>query len=81
VGRVDVDVGRLAQVRPGAYVGNRLRGAGRASWYRSGLPDFDERAALIHEDPETFAVTPHYERYPGVLVRLPTVPQDHLREC
>jgi hypothetical protein len=42
--------------------------------------DFDERAALIQEDPETFAVMPHYQTYPGVLVRLPTVPQDHLRE-
>jgi hypothetical protein len=41
---------------------------------------FDERAALIQEDPRTFAVTPHYETYPGVLVRLSTVPQDHLRE-
>jgi hypothetical protein len=41
---------------------------------------FDERAALIEEDPETFAVTPHYESYRGVLVRLRTVPADLLGE-
>ena len=42
--------------------------------------DFHERAALIQEDPETFAVTPHYETYPGVLIRLATVRPDQLRE-
>lgn len=42
--------------------------------------DFDERAALIHEDPDTFAVTPHYESYRGVLIRLATVRPDQLRE-
>jgi hypothetical protein len=42
--------------------------------------DFDERAALIHEDPNTFAVTPHYQTYRGVLVRLSTVRSDQLRE-
>lgn len=42
--------------------------------------DHHERAALIAEDPSTFAVTPHYETYPGVLVRLTTVPGDQLRE-
>lgn len=41
--------------------------------------DFHERAALIEEDPETFAVTPHYQTYRGVLVRLDTVPDDQLR--
>jgi hypothetical protein len=40
----------------------------------------DERAALIYEDPHTFAVTPHYQTYPGVLVRLATVRPDQLRE-
>jgi hypothetical protein len=42
--------------------------------------DFHERAALIQEDSETFAVMPHYETYRGVLVRLATVPDDLLRE-
>jgi len=42
--------------------------------------DFHERAALIQEDPETFAVTPHYESYRGVLVRLARISDDVLRE-
>src|SRR6266516_1173984 len=42
--------------------------------------DFAERAALLEEDPETFFVTPHYENYPGVIVRLATVRPDQLRE-
>jgi hypothetical protein len=42
--------------------------------------DFGERAALLQQDPETFFVTPHYETYPGVLVRLATVQPDQLRE-
>jgi hypothetical protein len=42
--------------------------------------DFAERAALLEEDPETFFVTPHYQDYPGVIVRLATVRPDQLRE-
>jgi hypothetical protein len=42
--------------------------------------EFEDRAALIAEDPSRFAVTPHYEGYRGVLVRLPKVPRDVLRE-
>jgi hypothetical protein len=42
--------------------------------------DYDERAALIHEDPYTFAVTPHYQSYRGVLVRSATIQPDQLRE-
>jgi hypothetical protein len=35
---------------------------------------------LIREDPDTFAVTPHYEIYRGVLIRLAQVREDQLRE-
>ena len=42
--------------------------------------DLAERAALLDEDPETFFVTPHYQAYPGVIVRLATVRPDQLRE-
>jgi hypothetical protein len=42
--------------------------------------DLGERAALLAEDPTTFFVTPHYETYPGVIVRLATVQPDQLRE-
>jgi hypothetical protein len=42
--------------------------------------DFAERAALLEEDPETFFVTPHYQDYPGVLIRMATVRPDQLQE-
>ncbi len=41
----------------------------------------EERDALAGSDPETFFWTPHHERSPRlVLVRLPRVPDDELRE-
>jgi hypothetical protein len=42
--------------------------------------DFEERHALVHEQPDVYFVTPHYEDYPMVLVRLPAVDGDELRE-
>jgi hypothetical protein len=41
---------------------------------------YPERAALVQEDPGTFIVTPHYQNYPGVIVRLATVDDEQLRE-
>jgi hypothetical protein len=38
-----------------------------------------DRAALLEENPETYFVTPHYQNYPGVLVRMRTIPPDRLR--
>ncbi len=42
--------------------------------------DFDERAALVQEDPKVYAVTPHYESYPMVIVRLAKVSKGDLDE-
>lgn len=42
--------------------------------------DYAERAALVQQDPDTFIVTPHYQNYPGVIVRLATVDDAQLRE-
>lgn len=42
--------------------------------------DFDERAALVDEAPESYVVTPHYQNYPMVIVRLPKVRRDDLEE-
>ncbi|HTN81469.1 MAG TPA: MmcQ/YjbR family DNA-binding protein [Acidimicrobiales bacterium] len=42
--------------------------------------DFDERAALVQEDPSVYAVTPHYEGYPMVIVRLGKVRRADLEE-
>ena len=42
--------------------------------------DRDERAALIESEPEIYFMTPHYENYGFVLVRLEAVERDELRE-
>jgi hypothetical protein len=39
-----------------------------------------EREALLHEDPATFFVTPHYANAPGVIVRLSRIDPDALSE-
>jgi hypothetical protein len=41
---------------------------------------FEERQALLGSGPDVFFVTPHYEDYPIVLVRLAAVDADELRE-
>jgi hypothetical protein len=41
---------------------------------------YEERAALTQEHPETFYVTPHYQNFPGVIVRLDSVPPEILWE-
>jgi hypothetical protein len=42
--------------------------------------DLVEREALLQMQPSTFTVTPHYEPYPLVLIRLETVDPLELRE-
>ena len=42
--------------------------------------DYEERQALLHEQPTVFFLTPHYENYPMVLVRLRDVDRDELSE-
>jgi hypothetical protein len=44
------------------------------------LADFEERDALLAEDPDTYYVKPHYERNPVVLVRLSSVTRDALED-
>ena len=41
---------------------------------------FEERQALVETCPDAFFVTPHYEDYPMVLVRLVAADRDELRE-
>jgi hypothetical protein len=41
---------------------------------------FDAREILMKADPETFYITDHYRGYPTVLVRLPRIEPDQLRE-
>ncbi len=42
--------------------------------------DFEQRAALLTDDPETYYVTDHYVKHPVVLVRLARVQRDQLRD-
>ena len=42
--------------------------------------DLAEKEALLASDPEKFFTTPHYDGYPTVLVNLPSIDVDELRE-
>jgi hypothetical protein len=42
--------------------------------------DFDHRDELISEEPKTYYLTDHYVSFPYVLVRLPHIRQDALRD-
>ena len=42
--------------------------------------DFEQRSALLGDDPETYYVTDHYAKHPVVLVRLTRVQHDELRD-
>jgi len=44
------------------------------------LADFEQRDALLSEDPDTYYVKPHYESDPIVLVRLACVTRDALKD-
>lgn len=42
--------------------------------------DFDERAALLSEQPESYYLTDHYLNHPVVLVRLSKIRVDQMRD-
>jgi hypothetical protein len=42
--------------------------------------DFDQRKELLAADPDTYYLTDHYVNYPWILVRLPLVHPDALRD-
>jgi hypothetical protein len=42
--------------------------------------DFEQRSALVRDDPETYYVTGQYVRHPVVLVRLARLQHDQLRD-
>ena len=80
--------GELPEVEAGTSYGTpalKVRGKGFARLREDGdtlvvQVDILEREALIQEDPGTFYITPHYEDYPAMLVKLATVDADELRE-
>ena len=42
--------------------------------------DRDEKQMMLESRPDLYFQTPHYERYPGVLVHLDAIDLDELRE-
>jgi hypothetical protein len=42
--------------------------------------DFEQRSALLNDDPETYYITDHYATHPVVLVRLARLQPDQLRD-
>ena len=67
----------------------RLRGRFLACMasHKSAEPDtlvvlvgFDQRDAMIADDPGTYYVKPHYVGHPSVLVRLPRIERDALKD-
>jgi hypothetical protein len=41
---------------------------------------FDAREILLQSDPDVFFTTDHYAGYPSILIRLPRIDPDRLRE-
>jgi hypothetical protein len=44
------------------------------------VADLEEKEALLASEPDKFFTTPHYDGYPAVLVNLPAIDADELRE-
>lgn len=42
--------------------------------------DFDQRAELLAGAPDLYYITPHYETYPAVLVRMSLITPDQLKD-
>jgi len=42
--------------------------------------DFEQRSALVSDDPETYYVTDHYAKHPVVLARLAHLQHDQVRD-
>jgi len=83
---------KLASALPGAEEGTsygtpaikvagkllaRLKEDGETLVIRIG---FEERSIEMERDPRTFFITDHYMNYPAMLIRLPRVREDKLRE-
>ena len=44
------------------------------------VADLEQKEALLTSEPDKFFTTPHYDGYPAVLVNLPAVDVEELRE-
>lgn len=70
---------------PALKLGNRLVAC--VAIHRSAEPgslvvrtDFEQRSALISDDPQTYYITDHYAKHPVILVRLARLQHDQLRD-
>lgn len=82
-------IGReLPEVEEGTWYGTpalKVRGKGFARLREDDenlvlMVDVLEREALMQAEPDAFHITPHYEDYPAMLVRLAAVDPEMLRE-
>jgi len=85
------DLRDLLQQFPGVEEGTsygtpafRIRGKFLTRLHEDGVSlvvrvGFDERAHLMATDPDNFYITPHYQDWPSMLVRLDGVPVEILR--
>ena len=62
------------------YAGIAINKAAEANSLVVYVADFEQRDALLAEEPDTYYVKPHYEAYPVVLVRLARVTRDALED-
>jgi hypothetical protein len=77
-GGVEKPYNRLPSFRVGRNLFVRIHELPDTFFVRCGsLP---ERNVLIEAEPDAFFITPHYEGYPGVLVRLSRVDLEHMTE-
>lgn len=89
-------VRKIASAFPGVEESSNSRGTGLKvagkllacpATHKSAEPDsmvvridFDQRAALLAEAPDTYYITDHYVNYPSVLVRLSRINAEALRD-
>jgi hypothetical protein len=78
-GREVVRVRGKVVAYPAANDRSRPPGAAADEPYLVIRTDPQTRAALLQEAPDTFFVTPHYQHYPGVIVRLATITPERLQ--
>ena len=73
------DVRRLASELPGAEEGTSYRRPATRKWRSSSGSDPLEKPLLIESRPDLYFTTPHYDRWPMLLVRLDDADDDALR--
>jgi len=79
-GREVVRVGGKVLAYPAANERSRAPGVPANEEFVIVRIGFERREELLESNPEAYFVTPHYQNYPGVIVRLTTVDQRQFRD-